>query len=608
VKKAGSEYLKGNYWEEQGWPARAYEIYASDPSSDSIIAKARIDMDSGLFEKALDTLAELLFVDTENAEALLYAAICLKKKGDLRNAEAYLSRCRDNANFIQNATVQLAEISIIQRKYQEASDRLKYLKNDYQFLPYPAALQSLAFRKNGDSASALKILEDAEKTIPFEPLIYGEKFFLENSGILKSLRFQMLIEILTSYVNINEYGDALKILNAYIAEGNEIKPLICYYKNYRENNEENEKTGPMPENSWDFIFRCESEKVMNTVLEKNPDDNNAIYHLGNFYAQKRRWNEALACWQKIEGECKSLALRGEGLYWWKITQNTTKAVECYAQAASLENCGAKTLWEYDHLLSETGNTDSRLRLFEKHKHTVSLDNRLLLRKADALISASMPDDALEILINNQFSLCEGKILPRLLYEEACWQVAERFRKEKKFDNALEYLMKPLEYPEHLGVGKPTANMEAEWYWRCGQLCIEKGDGERAEKFFRSGIKKGGEISIDFFPLRKLVWQHDDEMLDLNVLLNLIFRAECYKSLDMNSEYSNIISQLREFIATKTEGRARLKEPEIMIIAALIDPGCKLKTKDINKIRMKIPHGRMLTTISSKNSATYTGVI
>lgn len=599
--KECSEDIEGRYWEEQGWPARAYEIYSGVSSGNAIIAKARIDMDSALFDKALDSLEKLLLYDSENAGALFFAAICLKRKGELRKAERYLSRCADNALFTQDASIQLAEISLMQKKYQEAVTRLEHFASNSPQLPYPLALLALAFRKNGDAARALSVLEKAEKIIPFEPLVPGEIFFLNDPEILKTMRFQMLLETVTTYMNINEYADALEILNAYIAAGNEMKPLLLYYKSFLENNS---TAMEFPEEKWDFVFRCESEKVLKAALTGNEGDRDAIlYHLGNFYAYKRRWDNALACWHEVKGKCKPLALRCEGLYWWKITGNLKKACACYETASSFAACGAKTLWEYDHLLSETDDISGRIENLEKHENTVLLDKRLLLRKADALVSAARPEEAMEILENNRFPLCEGKILPRLLYEDACWQLAERLKEIKKPDEALAYLMRPLAYPENLGVGKPAANMTAEWHWRCGKHCLDNGDHRRAEEFFKNGTDAGEGIPIDFFPLKKLVWTHDNESIDVAAWLNLLFRMLCCLELKMDYEYENLYFLIKSFLDSNAEEN-RLDEREPALLKFFFDAITGGKSDTPPELANKVLYSRIFKTAESlRNQST-----
>jgi tetratricopeptide (TPR) repeat protein len=349
-----STYLEGKYWEQQGCYDRAYTFYSEDKAASSVIAKARMDMDAGLFEKAFKDLQDVLTLDPENAEALLYTSRCLKQLGKYKQAETCLSRSCDNTPFIQDAILQLAEISVLQTNYTQAKERLEHLAENYQTSAYAAALYALVLRKTGDKERADKALKHVEEIHPFEPFIYGETFLLKGNDILKDLRGQVLLEIVTRYMNLNQNKDALRILDTYLKTADSVLPLMWYYKAYLGKTDVPESLN----GEWDFIFRNESENILKYALKKNPDDYPALYHLGNFYANKRRWQDALECWRKVKHyyDCKSLALRAEGVYWWKVNGNTPKAVECYKQAVNLENCGAKTVWEYDHLLEEIGET------------------------------------------------------------------------------------------------------------------------------------------------------------------------------------------------------------------------------------------------------------
>ncbi len=533
--------LQGEYWEQQGYWEKAYDFYSTDNSSKSLVAKARMDMDCGLFNKAAEILENLLLVDAYNAEALFYAGICMKKAGKFPEAEAYFSRCRDNADFIMNANIQLAEISVIQKQYLQGKNRLEKSNSS----AYAQALYALCQRKTGNMDAAEKALKTAKKTLPFEPLVFGEHFLQSGGKDLSSSRHQMLIETISRYINLKEYNDALTLIDAYLKNENATSSLLLYYKAFLEG------TNP-PEQileDCNFISREESAKVLEYAISQKPDDYSVLCHLGNYYASKRRWNDALNCWRKVDGTYRSLALRGEGIYWWKAAGNHEKAAECYKQAAEY-NCGAKTLWEYDHLLEEIDDMKTRVELFEKHKDLIESDKRLLLRRAACLVKAESPEDALDILMNNSFPLCEGKILPRLLFEDACRQLGERHRESKNFEKVLMYFMAPLKYPENLGVGKPAANMESEWFWRCGRLYLENGKKKKAEEFFKKGADIGFGIPIDFFPLRNLVWQHGPEMIELPVWINILFRAACFKELGNMREFKSTVSFVCDFIKSK----------------------------------------------------------
>ncbi|MBN1445885.1 MAG: DUF5107 domain-containing protein [Candidatus Omnitrophica bacterium] len=535
--KIRNKYLEGSYWEEQGWPERAYKIYSEDNSIGSAIAAARMDMDSGLYEQGLKSLDEILLTDRENAEALLYSGICLKKLGDFTAAEKRFSASCDNASFINDAISQMAQVSVILKNYPQALERLELLDKNNGLYGYNYGLYILALRKNGCPDTIPCHLSRTEEETPFEPLSTGESFFAGRVDEINSLDFQILIEILCRYINLKEYSDALEIVSSFTARNKKMPALVRYYRAYLEQLCGREKDagkslnkGVKTAGEWDFIFRSESEEVLKYALKKKPVNAEILYHLGNFYAYKRRWDEAITYWRKIKGPLLSLSLRNEGLYRWKIIGETQKALPLYKKAASAENCGARTLWEYDRLLAETKAVSGRLGLIRRHGQKFNKDYRLLLRKAETLLAAGQPEEALEILEKNTFSLCEGKMFPRLLFEEACRQIGDKYKAKKNFKKALEYFMKPFEYPENLGVGKPAANMECEWYWRCGMPCKETGDNARAMDFFRKGTEPGNAIEIDFFPLKNLIWQHDPEIPEPAAERNETFRILCFKGL------------------------------------------------------------------------------
>jgi len=547
--KNRNRYLEGSYWEEQGWTERAYGIYSQDSSIYSKIAAARMDMDSGLYEKALESMDKVLLTDRENSEALLYSGICLKNLGDYREAEKRFSAACDNASFIGGAVSQMAQISIIRKDYGQALQRLEHLRENKCLAGYNCGLYLLALRKNKKLDLIPEYLLRAEEDTPFEPLAMGESFFNGKDTILY-FDCQIVIEILCRYINLKEYGDALEIVSFFAAKNRNMPALAWYYRAYLEQlcgrRKEAEKSLRRAAESsceWDFIFRDESAEVLKYALSRKPGNSEILYHMGNYYARKRRWNEALGCWRKVKGSLSSFSLRNEGLYLWKIAGEAQKALPLYKKAASAENCGARTLWEYDKLLSEAGDTAGRMKLIKKHGRKFNNDYRLLLRKTDALLTAGQPEEALEILEKNIFSLCEGKLFPRLLFEEACRQIGEKYRREKNLKKALEYFMKPFDYPENLSVGKPAANMECEWYWLCGTVCKEAGDNARAREFFRKGTEKGHAIEIDFFPLKKLIWQHDSEIPDPAAKRNETFRSLCFKMHGKNRDWRDSVNRL-----------------------------------------------------------------
>ena len=605
-----SIYLKGHYLEEQGYSEKALEIYADGAtvSLKAKISRARLIAASGKFKEAFIELEKVLSVDGENAEALYLSGICLENSGEYKEAEKRFSCLADSEFWMERALFHLIKISIIEKNYSQALLRIEQLVEFNPISSYALSLYALSLRKTGNLKMAKEVLRRAEEVFSFDPLIWGEFSLLERSGakknnVLSAKPPQQIIEIICRYMDINEFEDGLKIINAYI-EKNEngfFLPLLFYYRGYIEERLGKKKdsknsfvAGKLSKVKWDFVFRLESEKILKKALELNPADYTVLYHLGNLLAFKGRWEEAVFYWEKVKGDNFSCAFRNQGLFWWKIKNKNRKAVKKYKEA-TLTKSGVKTIWEYDHLLEEIGYSQERIEFFRKNKETVGSDRRLLLRLASALIAKSCPEEALKILQTNRFPLCEGKVLPRLLYEEACCIIGDKYFEKGDMEKTLIYYKMPLKYPENLGVGKPSRNMEAEWWYRAGILLKKTGNIKESDKFFRNGGKKGNGIKIEFFPLKNIVWEHEPDTIDIYYWINEVFRALCLRKIEKTVEAERILKRANYFADSKiAEGRR--DEPEVQFIKAFAIYGKDNKKKAVellNRFPMnKIPYSRI----------------
>ena len=567
-------HLRGHYAEEQGYSQKAMEIYcqAAKTSLKAKVSKARLMAVSGRFKDALEELEKILAVDRENEEATYLSGICLENLEEYKKAEKRFSYLGDNEDWTEKAILHLAKISIIQKKYAEALSRLKQFAELYPVNSYASSLYALSLRKTGNLNRAREVLKRAEEAFSFDPLMWGESFLLDPTKTL-----QQIIEIICRYIAINEFEEGLRIANAYIEkrENASILPLLFYYRGYIEERLGKKKesknsfvTGKSSKVKWDFVFRLESEAVLKTAIESNPDDYQALYHLGNLLAFKNRWNEAVFCWEKVRGSNFSYALRNQGLFWWKIKNELEKAIKKYKEAVSVKHCGVKTIWEYDHVLEEKDYSEERIRSLRENNKIVQNDPRLLLRLASALIASGCCEEALKILKANKFPLCEGKVLPRLLYEEACCMLGNKYVKKGDTKSALTYYQMPLEYPENLGVGKPSRNMEAEWWYRAGMYLKETGSSKEAKRFFRNGAERGDGIDIEFFPLRNIIWEHELDTIDIYFWINEFFHALCLKEIKEISKENKILRGIESFVDSKiAEGRKN--EQEVNLIKALV---------------------------------------
>jgi len=334
------------------------------------------------------------------------------------------------------------------------------------------------------------------------------------------------------------------VLDGYLKSDYPHIPLHFYYQAYLEtllggdyNARDAFLRAKSADGPWDFPFRLETEKVLKRTVCEVPDDYNALYHLGNLLASKGRYEEAISCYERVKGDNSSMALRCRGLIYWQMLKKPELAIKIYAQAVAAGSCGAKTLCEYDQLLEEADLPKKRLDVLSQNKELAYKDKRLLLRMVSALVANEKCEEALNILRNNSFILCEGKVLPRLLFEASCRTLGEECLSHGDLDNALDYYKMPLEYLENLGVGKPSANMESEWWWRAGKILQSQGRIDEAKKYFQSGAEAGDDIGVDFFPLKEIVWEHGPASIDIRYLENESFQLLCATELEEKTQVS-----------------------------------------------------------------------
>ncbi|MDD5598527.1 MAG: DUF5107 domain-containing protein [Victivallaceae bacterium] len=571
-------FLRGRYREEQGYAEKAVEEYEKTAGSISCrLALAFLEADSGLWDNAAETVKSVLATDRNNPEALYLAGLCMKRQGNYRDAERYFSACCDNAAFISNALLQLAEISILRKNYPAAYSRLFQLYNDYAVRSYPLALMIMVLRKMHKAEDAARVLAECGRSFPFEPLIAGEKYFLAADAATGSLRPLQFLETVCSYIRLRIFDDASSLLKLYISEnGKTLPPVFYYLAGHVEKELGQDKNaaamfskGAVSKNQWLFPDCSECAAALEAALAVNKDDAAASYHLGCFYAFKRRWKDAFDIWEKVRDErYKALSLRCQGLYLWKIAGELRAAARKYENAVSVPGYGAKTVWEFDLLLAELGQTEQRLNNLRNNDLLVTGDGRLLLRRAAALLAAGKYEATLDILKRNTFHLCEGKSLPRIIFEDAVRGLGEKALQRKDKLSALEYFRMPLEYPENLGVGKPAENMVSEWHWRCGNIIQETCRPAEAAAYFAKGAEKGVFIEFNFFPLKDIVWEHSEDLVDAKHWINLIYRALCMGKTGDTSNSKRTLRQVEGFLKRKKIEKQE-NSPEIIKIRKIL---------------------------------------
>jgi tetratricopeptide (TPR) repeat protein len=544
-------HLRGKYLEEQGRKEEALQVYERDQKNclESKLAAARLTIEKGLNDAAALKLREILSIDRQNPAALIYYGRILRDKGNFYEAEQLFSRALDANLFRDTALTETAVSCILQKNYRRALFVLEDALNCGTPNPRTLSLYALCKRKLG--ADNEEYIRKSEELFSCTPLALGEKFF--RAGEIPpelNVNPEMLLETACEYLKLGEYEDAAALLASSKVEERQSSYLLVWLKYQLQDKAASLKiikaAQKMKWHSW-FAFRNEFEEVLRYIVRENPEDSTAAYQLGCLLAYRKRWEEALPLWKEVKGREEGRALRNIGLYYWRQAADPDKALKYYMKAVKLPETGSRTVMEAEMLFGEAGKNPERLKLFEQKDTILDKDSRLKLSLVRACLANDMPDKACQILSAGNFCLCEGKMLSRTLYEEAYKKSALEALRNGDLQAAAGFFLKATEYPENIGIGKPAANKEAEWYFKAGKVYEQAGLPEKAEACYRQGAEEGNWLDIDFFPLKNMIAEADWERIDVRYWTNLIYRAVCLKRIKKAQNADKLVSKLEKYL-------------------------------------------------------------
>lgn len=557
-------YLKGKYKEEHGCREEAMKIYESDEEKniESSLSAAMLMIDCGLYDDASAKLEKFLKADRQNPEALVYYGRMQREKGNIMNAGFLFSHAMDSNLFRDVAAFEIAVNSVCVKDYKRAlyvlEETLKYGVR----VPRTMALYALCKRKLKEDNN--EYIEETDKLFPLTPLLLGEKFFREKNF---SANPELVLESVCAYINVHEYKDAVELITAQENIDRQGYYFLAWLKMQLGDEagaEDALRSAQIVQWKTHLAFRNEVENVLRYVIKKQPNDSTALYQLGCFLAHKSRWADAIPFWEKAKGPEEVYALRNIGIYYWKIKTELPMAIEYYKKAIKFSNVGSRTIMEIELLLEESGRYSEQLEVFDGKIDMLEKDSRVKLSMVRACLNNDMPEKAYSLLIEGNFCLCEGKMLSRGLYESACEKLALKALAVGKFKEAAALYLKAAEYPENIGIGKPSGNKEAEWYFKAGNTYEKAGLSEEASESYKRGAEKGDFMDIDFFPLKNMIWEADWEHIDVRYWKNLIYRAKCLKNIKQDAEADKLFLRVEEYMKfLKKTGRANNPETNIL---------------------------------------------
>ncbi len=225
-------------------------------------------------------------------------------------------------------------------------------------------------------------------------------------------------------------------------------------------------------------------------LRLEPGNWKLHYYLGTLLTAKRRWQEGLdhfVAAEKSSPEFSVLYANLGAIYWSKLG-DVKKAQAAFEKARSCDPGDYHYYVALDSLYAGTRDAAKRKRLFSEAPPEVESDFRVRFSRAAFHYDEEQYDDALKILASTTFTPWEGFTAVHQLYVRILNARAERKMQAGAHKEAIEDLLRAMEYPRNLGVGRPHNPDFGREYYRLG-LCYQAiGEKDAAEQYWTKAVR------------------------------------------------------------------------------------------------------------------------
>jgi hypothetical protein len=298
--------------------------------------------------------------------------------------------------------------------------------------------------------------------------------------------------------------------------------------------------------------------VLEDTLTRSPLSPKAQYYLGNLYYDKRRYEEAIACWRRsVELDPLFwIPWRNLGIAEFNVLHNPQEADRMYQRAFAANPGDARVLYEWDQLKKRTGVVvpEERLHYLEGHRKLVMSRDDLTVEYVTLLNQCGRWNEALELLSARHFSPWEGgEGLVSAQYVNAHRSLGKGALAEGRCGDALVHFEDARHYPNNLGEGKHLLTLERDLDYFSGLAAKELGDTLLAERYWHAGAAPLGAVGIHSY-----------------------FQAKALLALGDEEAAHRVLSSLAEFAATRMRA-----EPKIDYFATSL-PNLLLFDDDLEK--------------------------
>jgi tetratricopeptide (TPR) repeat protein len=395
--------------------------------------------------------------------------------------------------------LKLARISARQGKLREALDHAKQsLWANYKNFGTRAAVTILN-RLLDNRKAALKTAEETREFDPMDAVAARELALLTGEEAAGVRLRQLLrgdahnaINLAVAYRELGQYGDAEQILRGHIQNGGEEYAMIRYFlaacmqARGDAGADAAWKEAAQADSDYCFPNRLEEYQILRQAAEQNPGDAKALYYLGCFLYDKKRYDDAKTAWEasaKLDSRFPTVH-RNLALYYANKQRDYAAARRELEEAFACNREDARVFYELCELYKKIGLPFAEQRkAMEENRSLVEKRDDLSVSYAELLNQLGEYETAIELLTTRNFHPWEGgegKVPTQHI--EARLGMAHKLIAEGKYRQAIDHLEKASVYFPNFGEGKLTGAQENNLYYWMG-LAYRHLDEKKARECF-----------------------------------------------------------------------------------------------------------------------------
>jgi len=484
-----------------------------------------LDLRAGLYEAAAERLQRAVTLDPDLARASYLLGLARRALGQWEEAGDALWRVTRGREFQAPALCALGEMELAIGEEAIAVERLQRALEAQPTDVKAAGLLAAALRHLEEWEKAAFWRERAWAVDPTDALATAEEFFATETGQARAaLRArlkgapQLYLELATDYGNAGLLEEALRVLEMGLEDapgpGETVvqedppetpHPLLKYYQGYylEQLGEAEAARAAFAEAArmsphLVFPHRLETFPVLRRALELQPDDARAHLYLGHLLYAKGREEEAVREWEEAARLEPGLAVahRNLGLH-------AQQAGDLESAAAHYERARAANPFDYryhrdldDLYRSLKRDFAERLGCLEAAPPEVRERQDVVWREAllDTLLGRF--DEAIERLTTTVFRPWEGAVAMRRIYVDAYLGRGRAALARGDYEAARADFAASLEYPVHIGVGRPKSPHDAQSYVLLAEALTGLGRSAEAREALEQAVAESHRVASE----------------------------------------------------------------------------------------------------------------